>query len=298
MDPRDIDWGRCSDVSGVDGDRLLQPVVSPHVSWSGLPIVVQVLPGNAVATDFHIQHASLALARTGRGKRRYSSGRRSSDLYSSPSMFELYAGGYCIDHASWDGVAGEVISVQFPALQVNRLLHAQGRGFELPIKHELFDSRIADLTLLLWDEARQGGPRGRLYGDGISLALLGLLVEEHGACTRPGVRSRAYLAPAQMALIRDYIDEHLCADLCVEHLAALVGISAAYFSRSFKASFGVSPHAYVTERRLCIASRLLQQDKFRSLADIATGVGFSSQSHFTESFRRKMGVTPGRWRQR
>ena len=115
---------------------------------------------------------------------------------------------------------------------------------------------------------------------------------------RTEVRSRARLAPAQIALIRDYIDEHLCTDLCVEHLAALVDISAAYFSRSFKASFGVSPHAYVTERRLCIAGRLLQQDKFRSLADIATGVGFSSQSHFTESFRRKMGVTPGRWRQR
>ena len=224
-DLHDVDWGRCSGVYGIDGDCLLQPVESPHASWSGLPIVVQVLPGNAVATDFHLPHASLALARTGRGKRRYSSGRRSSDLYSSPSMFELYAGGYCIDRASWDGVAGEVISVQFPALQVNRLLHVEGRGFELPVKHELFDSRIADLTLMLWEEAQHGGPRGRLYGDGISLALLGLLVEEHGACTRPEVRSRARLAPAQIALIRDYIDEHLCTDLSVEHLAALMDYS-------------------------------------------------------------------------
>lgn len=291
-----VDWGRCSGVAGVDGERLLHQLASPDASWMGLPIALQVLPGSAVATDLQIQHASLAVARSGHGKRQYATGGRSLDLYSAPAMFELYSAGYCIDRASWDGVAGEVVCVQFPAPKVNQLLHAEGKGFELPIAHELFDSRIAELTLMLWHEARDGGSRGRLFADGISLALVGLLVEEHGACTQRDSRAQARLSGAQCSLVREYIDQHLAANIYVELLAGLVGMSAAHFSRSFKSSFGASPHAYVTHQRLGAATRLLQQDRSSSLADIASAVGFSSQSHFTETFRRKMGVTPGRWR--
>lgn len=292
------EWGRCSGASGTDGHRLLQPVMPAHERWSGLPMMIQILPGSAVATDMQVHHSCLAVARSGRGNRRYASGRHVRDLYSSPAMFELYAGGYCVDRADWQGVAGEVIGIQFPTPQVNRLLHAQGTGFQLPTIHELFDARVTDLVQLLWDEAREGGPRGKLYADGLSLALLGLLIEEHGASARVDTRSPTRLAPAQSARIRDYIDQHLAADLSVEQLAALLGLSAAHFSRAFKATFGASPHAYVTERRLGVACRLLQEDKSTSIADIAAGLGFSSQSHFTDAFRRKLGVTPGRWRAR
>lgn len=290
------DWGRCSGVAGPDGGRVLLPVAQAHAGWCGLPMMVQVLPGQAVALNLEVHHPSLAVARSGRGKRRYTVGRQVRDLYSAPAMFELYGAGYCIDRACWEGVLGEVVGIQFPTPHVNRLLHAEGSGFRLPCVHELFDARVTDLMGALWDEAHDGGPHGRLYADGLSLALLGLLVDVHGACTRTDTRSPVRLSPAQRTRVRDYIEQHLAADLSVEQLATLLGMSAAHFSRAFKAGFGTTPHAYVTEQRLGLACRRLQQDRRTSIADVATEVGFSSQSHFTETFRRRMGVTPGRWR--
>lgn len=290
------EWGRCSGVSGTDGDSLLVSVASAHESWSGLPMMVQRLPCDAVATDLQVHHPTLAIATSGRGKRRYTSGAHARDLYSSATMFELYAGGYSIDRACWEGVAGEVLGIQFPAIQVNRLLHAQGAGFRLSTEHEMFDARIADLMQLLWAEAREGGPRGRLYADGISLALLGLLIEEHDACARSDVKSRARLSPAQRGTLRDYIDANLARNLSVDELADLLDMSAAHFSRTFKASFGTAPHAYVMQQRVVKACRVLREDTLASLAHVAADLGFSSQSHFTEAFRKRVGETPGRWR--
>lgn len=292
------EWGQCSAVSGRDGERLLEAVSPAHPMWSGLPMMVQLLPGQAIARDLQLHHACLAVAVSGRGKRRYASGHHVRELYSSPTMFELYGGGYGVDCAEWQGVAGEVVGIQFPAGHVNRLLHAEGSGFQLPTVHELFDERITSLVHLLWSEARDGGPRGPLYSEGLSLALLGLLIEHHAASRHADTRSHSRLSPAQRDHVREFIEQNLSGSLSVEVLADLVGMSAAHFARAFKATFDLSPHAYVSERRISIACSRLSQDAMASLATVAADLGFSSQSHFTEAFKRKVGVTPGRWRTR
>lgn len=290
------DWGTCRAVAGTDGERLLRPVSRMHPSWSGLPMMLTMLPADAEAVDLTVLHPSLAVARSGRGKRRYASGSHVRDLYSSPAMFELYEEGYCVDHALWQGVPGEVLGIQFPSTLVNRLLHAEGAGFRLPTRLEQFDPRLTTLAELLWEEAANGGKRGKLYAEGLSLALLGLLMEEHGALGRADARSRPRLANSARVLIRDYIEQHFAAELSVDHLAALLQMSPAHFSRAFKETFGSSPHAYVMDRRISAARLILRAERSRSLAEVAASLGFSSQSHFTEAFKRRMGVTPGRWR--
>lgn len=283
-------------VSRPDGSRLLEPLASPHSSWSGLPMELQLLPGNAEIRDIQLVVPSLAVARSGRGKRRYVSTGRDRDLYSAPSMFELYSADFHIDHGIWQGASGEIVTIQFPGLLVDRLLHAEGRGFQLKTMHEQFNARVTELVSALWSEAAAGGPRGKLYSQGLSIALLGLLVEEYGACPGADTKSRARLTPAECAALRDYVEQHLDCDVSVDALAALMNMSAAHFSRAFKASFEVSPHAYVTERRIERAKLLLRSKGQHTLADVAALLGFSSQSHFTEAFRRKVGATPARWR--
>jgi AraC family transcriptional regulator len=290
------DWGSVDAVSGDDAQKLLTPVASADSGWEGLPMMVQALPGDAVAVNLTIHHPTLAIARSGRGKRRYTSGHHARDLYSSPEMFELYSADYCVEHAVWQGVPGEVIAIQFPSVMVNRLLHAEGSGFRLATRHELFETSLTAMAHLLWSEAQAGGPRGTLYAQGLTIALLGLLVEQHGACLKADTRSRARLSSLERSRVIEHIDQHLGDDLSVEGLAKLVQMSAAQFTRAFKASLGATPHAYVVERRIEMARQLLLADRGRSLAELADGLGFSSQSHFTEAFRRQVGLTPGRWR--
>ncbi len=73
-------------------------------------------------------------------------------------------------------------------------------------------------------------------------------------------------------------------------------MSPSTFAKLFKASVGVATHSFVLSRRLERAAILLNGDA--PLSEIALSVGFASQSHFTEAFRRRTGRTPLRARQR
>jgi AraC family transcriptional regulator len=79
--------------------------------------------------------------------------------------------------------------------------------------------------------------------------------------------------------------------ITLDSLAATVGFSPVHFARMFKATTGMTPHAYVTEHRMMIAKdRLLHADA--RVVDVAAAVGFDNVSHFRRTFRRHFGVVP------
>ena len=99
----------------------------------------------------------------------------------------------------------------------------------------------------------------------------------------------------QARKVRDHIDSHITGPVPVADLCALIDRSEAYFSRSFKRTFGEPPHAFVIRRRLELAARyMLQTDA--PLSDIALRCGFTDQAHLCKHFRNSMGRTPAAWR--
>jgi AraC-like DNA-binding protein len=99
----------------------------------------------------------------------------------------------------------------------------------------------------------------------------------------------------QARKVRDHIDSHLTGPVPVADLCVLIGRSKAHFSRSFKRTFGESPHAFVIRRRLELAARyMLQTDA--PLSDIALRCGFIDQAHLSKQFRQSTGQTPAAWR--
>ncbi len=79
----------------------------------------------------------------------------------------------------------------------------------------------------------------------------------------------------------------------VASLARTAGMSRAHFSRRFKSTTGLSPHAYLILLRVEAAKRLLANGA--SIAATASEVGFSDQSHFARTFRRFSGATPAQY---
>ncbi|AEI68712.1 helix-turn-helix domain-containing protein [Corallococcus macrosporus] len=104
-------------------------------------------------------------------------------------------------------------------------------------------------------------------------------------------RQRGGLSPAALHRVKLYVEAHLAQRIPVGALARRAGLSVFHFTRAFRQSTGMTPHAWVQHRRVERASELLRQST-RPLGDIALAVGFGSQSHFTTVFRRITGLTP------
>jgi AraC family transcriptional regulator len=93
----------------------------------------------------------------------------------------------------------------------------------------------------------------------------------------------------------DMIDSRLGEPLTLDGMAKHVDVSRAHFVRRFRAVTGVSPHRYLTMRRIEKAKQLLR-DSCMPLSQIGLNVGFGSQSHFTQVFHAETGHPPSQYR--
>lgn len=107
--------------------------------------------------------------------------------------------------------------------------------------------------------------------------------------------ARGGLAPGALRRVRDYIDGRLSDTISLDALAGVAELSRCHFARAFKQSVGTSPHAYVMQRRLERAERLLAETDL-SLCQVALDSGFSDQSHFSSCFRKSFGASPRSFR--
>jgi AraC-like DNA-binding protein len=81
----------------------------------------------------------------------------------------------------------------------------------------------------------------------------------------------------------------------VAELARRVAISRSAFSSRFTEVVGLPPMAYLARWRVRRATNLLE-DTSKSIAEVASAVGYESESAFNRAFKREMGTTPAAWR--
>ena len=103
------------------------------------------------------------------------------------------------------------------------------------------------------------------------------------------------LAAWQMHRASELLRETLDGSVRLADLAHECNLSVSHFARSFKASFGVTCHRWLTERRIEHAQELLARTN-TPLVDIAGQSGFADQAAFTRTFHRLVGMPPGQWR--
>jgi len=96
---------------------------------------------------------------------------------------------------------------------------------------------------------------------------------------------------------RDYMDRHYAESIDLELLGRTAGMSKWHFHRLFSTTYGVTPAAYLSERRIERAQDLLRATTL-SVTEVCFAVGFSSLGSFSTRFRQVTGQSPREFQQR
>jgi AraC-like DNA-binding protein len=94
---------------------------------------------------------------------------------------------------------------------------------------------------------------------------------------------------------REYIMSHLETPPGLSELAKIIGINEYKLKRGFKEIFGNTVFGYLSDARLEMAKNDLLENKM-TVGEIASELGYSSIQHFSNAFKKKFGVSPGKWK--
>jgi AraC family transcriptional regulator len=204
-----------------------------------------------------------------------------------------------LEPAFVDRVAAEVFSLQ-------------PEDYRLVFSERASDAAITNIAGVLSREAVRREPGGRLYAESLANILSVHLLRNYaqcadgrtlGTCSMPeeavieasegtpagrvGFHSRAVAEAVR------YIQDNYSREVTLSDIASAVHLSPFHLTRLFKQALGVSPHQYLIQVRVNSARSLLTAGSGeRSLAEVASAVGFADQSHLTRHFKRLLGVTP------
>ncbi len=99
---------------------------------------------------------------------------------------------------------------------------------------------------------------------------------------------------AEVKAVCDYLAAHADEQVSLDTLGEIAGLSKYHLLRAFTKETGITPYSYLETIRIDRAKALLRQGV--APAEAALAAGFSDQSHFSNAFKRFIGLTPGQYR--
>lgn len=219
-------------------------------------------------------------------------------------------------HRSWSGlgwveaVRGDIIMVNPGEMHDGSSLDGKPRGwnmlyFEPQIASQILaeDQSTAVPTLLptvrdryqavrvrrLFDAVADPQPDGLRIDEELVIAV-SYAFRHHG-----GHRPSPFPGLPCVRRIVTLIDREPERPLSLQAMADIAGVSRFHLLRGFSRVTGVTPHAYILQRRVRLARRLVAAGW--ELGEASIEAGFADQSHMTRAFVRQLGITPARYRQ-
>ena len=193
------------------------------------------------------------------------------------------------DHCEWFAVSAEAIA---ETLSAHEPAAIDRQHCPFPFTHGPSQAESYLQQRLIFEHVSKEPAPDRLYVEETVLSILGevtrLAYFHHRAVKRPQRQGRG---TDLVEAARDVIARQFHQNLSLSEIAAAAQSSVFHLARIFKARTGFSLHAYRNQLRLRAALDRMR-DREIDLIEIALDLGFSSHSHFTETFRRSFGKTP------
>jgi AraC family transcriptional regulator len=157
------------------------------------------------------------------------------------------------------------------------------------------DPLITEVAAALYEMiCRPPEPTDQLFIDGARSLLAAHLVSKYSNIGRSSATLQPSLPDQKLKRVIDLIESRFAEGISLRELAAAACLSQFHFSRLFQRATGLSPHRYLTERRIQDAKTKLAEGRL-SLVEIALEAGFGSQGNFNRIFRKHTGLTPSQF---
>jgi AraC-like DNA-binding protein len=189
--------------------------------------------------------------------------------------------------------AGFTYKALYPTTELMARVLEEGGAYsrQLPFfpSPVIYDPSLSQRLLAL--HAALVRPQNSLEGESLMLGVLSQLIRHHADIGLPEAPMGQERAAVRR--VRHYIQAHYAQNISLAELAQEVAFSPYYLARVFKAEVGVPPHVYLETVRIRQAQRLLAGGY--PLGQVALQTGFAHQSHFTNRFKRFVGVSPAQY---
>lgn len=277
--------------------RVVQPELRLAEQWSSVGrVVYAVLPPHAPARFTSItQRGSIGISFSAhrRAARRYDGEpTHDSDIQRGDAFLTSSA------DLHWLNVVEPADALEFHLAP--SYIHAvaddlgTSRGAFLRDVGGAFDPVIWAIASIFRASLRRNAPLGDVRTSELLHTLTAHVLFRYADSARKE-KQPGKLDARRLRRVVEYIDAHLAEHLDLDDLARAASLSAYHFAHSFRATTMVTPHGFVTARRMERARELLLRTGLATSA-IASMVGYTNLAHFRENFVRWFGATPARFR--
>ena len=286
-------------LSAVQYPQVLPVQARVSAAWSAFAAHVVDVHADFSETMTFADHV-VSLRLSGACRLRQIIGRRSFSGRSGPGNLNVIPAHLT---ATWEASAmpqgSRTMTFFVPEAFLARVGEQNGidsRKIEIIPQFLAHDSVMESVLTRLAIEARNGSPSGQLYAESACEFLAHHMIHAYSTRSTPLPRLIGGLSGRHLRAVLDYIEECLAEPITLRQLAQLAGVSPRHFERAFRQAVGMPLHAYVIERRVAAARRLLLEDRTLPVETIAAQVGFSNSSHLALAFRRHTGHSPAAFR--
>nr|WP_309294998.1 MULTISPECIES: AraC family transcriptional regulator [Nostocaceae] len=275
------------------------PLVSSyHAQWQGLRLDVHQQPGHETPEHSPQQHVlTVSLDQQIVRLERILDGRLQYENIAKGDVAIIPAQTHHISR--WQSETKFLVLSVEPAFFTRMVIEAGDlQKIEIKPRFAAPDPLVQQIGLALQTELESEHKGSSIYIESLTTTLCIHLLKHY--CVTGGTilddHHHKGLSHWKLRQAISYIHENLDQDLTLVDISTAVGMSMYYFSRQFKQSTGFAPHQYVMNCRIERAKKLLGSTN-KTIEQICTQVGFQSQSHFTNVFRKLMGITPRVYRE-
>ena len=218
------------------------------------------------------------------------------EFYVENDVYPLKKGDFILvnPNTSHTEKSGEENPLEYIAVAVDNYSLNLGDG----VNHFMFNCILKNPNIIKYmDSMLNEQENNKPYSDHICQNILEIILIEILRTTKTNVDTEPTVSSSKECFkLKKYLDSNYASKITIDDLARLSNLNKYYLIHSFNRYFGSSPINYLCKIRIRVAKELLKNSDY-SIEQISQSAGFSSQSYFTQCFKKDCGMSPSAYRQ-